>query len=120
MSRTFELDLTVTIPADLARKELSDDEIRGEFFDRGLNEAYRKEILDDLSDDFIEQEFIERDLTLADDADEIERLGRLIAAGDTLEALELLREIAPHAKLMSPQTQMRIEAFYKEPAHVHR
>ncbi|MGV0909221.1 hypothetical protein [Martelella sp. FOR1707] len=96
MSRTFELELTVAIPAELACKELSDGEIRNEFFDRGLGEAYRKEILDDLSDDFIKEEFIERGITsVPDDTAEIEHLGRLIAAGKSLEALELLREIAP-------------------------
>ncbi|MGV0878030.1 hypothetical protein V6767_12865 [Martelella sp. FLE1502] len=54
----------------------------------------------------------------------IERLGELIADGDTVEALHHLREIHPSASLPPPETIMRqrrrITGKPSEPAHVHR
>jgi len=95
ISRTRDIELTVDVPSHVILAALSEDDIRNEF--------NRRELADHGA--------IERA--------EFERLGRLIAAGETQDALDLLKDIAPpNVQLLAPRTQMRLEALYREPAHV--
>ncbi|AJY44691.1 hypothetical protein TM49_01735 [Martelella endophytica] len=79
-------------------------------------EIDREDVLEALSDEDIRQECARRQLSAIDDAgQDIEQLARLIARGETEDALKLLQKLAPpYADLISPASLMRIEALHQK------